>query len=196
MKFIVTIIATLLISSASYAQTSLYSMNYTMSFGTGETGEYIKSASFRGFTFEGRGFISDQFSLGGLFTWSTFYEKLAGSTFTSDNYTLTGTQYRYINAYPLLFQAHWYSNPDVFEPRFYLGGGLGPYKIDQRTNFGVWSVEERNWHFGISPEVGLVLPVSMSTMLNVSVRYHYVFKAKNTIDHSWIGLSVGLAWGD
>lgn len=195
MKYLATIIIALLISSAGYSQ-SIYSMNYTMSFGSGETADFISSASFRGFTFEGRGFVSDQFSLGGLFTWSTFYEKLAGETYTQGFTTITGTQYRYINAYPILFQAHWYSNDDEFEPRAYLGGGLGPYKMDQRLNAGVWSIQENHWHFGFSPEVGLLFPVSMSTMLNVSFRYHYVFKAKDTIDQSWFGLSVGFAWGD
>lgn len=195
MKYIVTIVVALLISSASYAQ-SLYSMNYTMSFASGETAKYISSASFRGFTFEGRGFVSDQVSLGGLFTWTTFYEKLAGESYTQGVTTLTGTQYRYLNTYPILFQAHWYSNTDSYEPRFYLGGGLGPYKIDQRTNVGVWSVQENNWHFGMSPEVGILLPMNMNTTFNVSFRYHYVFKVKDTIDQSWFGLSVGFAWGD
>ena len=195
MKYILIIVTAVLISSASYSQ-SLYSLNYTMSFGMGETADYISSPSFRGMTFEGRGFVSDQFSLGGLFTWSTFYEKLAGATVSEGTMTLTGTQYRYINAFPILFQGHWYSNTDQYEPRIYLGAGLGPYKINQRTNLGVYSIEERNWHFGISPEVGLLFPISMDTQLNISVRYHYVFKAKDTIDHSWLGLSLGFAWGD
>jgi hypothetical protein len=195
MKYFITIIAAFLISAAAYSQ-AIYSLNYTMSFGVGETGDYIRSASFRGMTFEGRGFVTDQVTLGGLFNWATFYEKLGGETFSLENTTLTGTQYRYINAFPLLFQAHWYSNDDEFEPRLYLGGGLGAYKINQRTNIGVWSLEERNWHFGLSPEVGLLFPVSMDTQFNISLRYHYVFKAKDTIDHSWFGLSVGFAWGD
>jgi hypothetical protein len=195
MKYFITIIAAFLISAAAYSQ-AIYSLNYTMSFGVGETGDYIRSASFRGMTFEGRGFVTDQVTLGGLFNWATFYEKLGGETFSLENTTLTGTQYRYINAFPLLFQAHWYSNDDEFEPRLYLGGGLGAYKINQRTNIGVWSLEERNWHFGLSPEVGLLFPVSMDTQFNISLRYHYVFKAKDTIDHSWFGLSIGFAWGD
>lgn len=195
MKYIVIIFAAVLISAASYSQ-AIYSVDYTMSFGVGETGDYINSASFRGMTFEGRGFVSDQFSLGGLFTWTTFYEKLAGESYTEGYSTLTGTQYRYINAFPILFQAHWYSNDDEFEPRVYLGGGIGPYKMNQRTNVGVWSLEHRNWHFGVSPEVGLLFPISMDTQFNISFRYHYVFKAKDTIDHSWFGLSLGFAWGD
>lgn len=195
MKYIIIIITAVLLSSASYAQ-SLYTLNYTMSFGTGETGDYISSTSFRGMTFDGRGFVSDQFSLGGLFTWSTFYEKLAGASYTDGTATLTGTQYRYLNAFPMLFQGHWYSNTDPYETRVYLGGGLGAYKMNQRLNFGTYSIENNYWHFGVSPEVGLLFPVSMDTQLNVSVRYHYVFKVKDTIDYSWIGLSIGFAWGD
>jgi hypothetical protein len=195
MKYIITIAVALMITAVASSQ-SLYSFDYTVSFGSGETADYIQSPSFRGITFEGRGFVDDQISLGGLFTWSTFYEELAGATFTYESATLTGTQYRYINAFPLLFQAHYYLGTDELQPRAYLGGGLGAYKINQRTNLGVWSIEERNWHFGVSPEVGLLFPVSFDSYLNISFRYHYVFKAEGTIDHSWFGLSLGMAWGN
>jgi hypothetical protein len=195
MKYILVFVTALLISSASYSQ-SLYSLDYTMGFGVGKTADYISSPSFRGFTFEGRGFVSDNVSLGGLFTWSTFYEKLGGATYTQDNATLTGTQYRYINAFPILFQAHYYLSTDDQEPRVYLGGGLGTYKMIQRLNAGVWSVENNAWHFGFSPEVGMVYPISFTTYLNVSFRYHYVVKTKEVGDYSWFGLSLGLAWGD
>ncbi len=194
MKYLITLAIASLLSLASYSQ-SMYSFNYTMSFASGKTADYIESPSFRGMTFEGRGFISDHVSLGGLFNWSTFYEELAGATFTYETSTVTGNQYRYINAFPMLFQAHYYLGTDDLEPRLYLGGGTGAYKINQRTNLGVYSIEERNWHFGFSPEVGLLFPVSFDSYLNVSFRYHYVFKAEHTVDHSWFGLSVGLAWG-
>lgn len=195
MKYLLTIIAAILISSASYSQ-AIYSANYTMSFGVGETAEYIKSASFRGFTFEGRAFVSDNLTVGGLFTWSTFYEKLGGATYINDTRTVTGTQYRYINAYPLLAQAHYYLSNDKYGPRVYMGGGLGAYKIVQRTNVGVWTQEDNNWHFGLAPEVGVLLPISMDTQVNISFKYHYAFKAKDTIDQTWFGLNVGFAWGD
>jgi len=195
MKYIVTIIIALLIGTAAYSQ-AIYSLNYTMSFTSGETHKYIQNASFRGLTFEGRGFVSDRVSIGGLFTWTTFYEKLGGASYTDETTTITGTQYRYLNAYPLLVQAHYYLGTDPYDPRVYLGGGLGAYKMNQRTNIGVWSLERNNWHFGLSPEVGVLFPISMDTKLNVSFRYHYVFKAKDTTDHSWFGLSVGFAWGD
>jgi len=195
MKYSLIVFAALTLSLSSYAQ-GLYTLNYTMGFGVGSTSEYISSPSFRGMTFEGRGFISDNVSLGGLFTWTTFYEKLGGASYTQDNATLTGTQYRYINAFPMLFQAHYYMSTDQYSPRVYLGLGTGAYKMRKRTNIGVWTTEDNEWHFGISPEVGLLFPVGMDTQFNLSLRYHYVLKAKYTTDYSWFGLSVGFAWGD
>ncbi len=195
MKYILIIFTVLTLTMTSYAQ-GLYTLNYTMGFSVGSTSEYISSASFRGMTFEGRGFVSDNVSIGGLFTWTTFYEKLGGASFTQDNATLTGIQYRYINAFPILFQAHYYLQTDPYAPRVYLGAGTGAYKMVRRTNICVWSHEYNQWQYGISPEVGLLFPIGMDSQFNLSFRYHYVVKAKKTTDYSWFGLSVGFAWGD
>ncbi|MBN2173989.1 MAG: hypothetical protein JW731_07650 [Bacteroidales bacterium] len=195
MKLLVTLMGVAFITLATQSQ-SIYSLNYTMGFGVGETSDFIGSPSFRGVTFEGRGFLDDQFSLGGYFSWSTFYEKLAGEKFTDGTATLTGTQYRYINAFPMLFQAHYYFGTDEYEPRAYLGAGAGAYKMIQRVDLGVWSIEENHWHFGLSPEVGIFYPVGMDSQLNVNLKYHYVFGVENSLNYSWFGLSVGFAWGD
>lgn len=196
MKYTITIILAVFLSFTGYSQSSIYTLDYTMGLATGDMGEYIGSTSFRGFTFEGRGFVTDNVSLGGLFSWQTFYEEQKGATYTQNTLTLTGNQYRYINAFPVLFQAHYYFNDDQYAPRAYLGGGLGAYKINKRTEAGVWALEERKWHFGVSPEVGVLLPVSMTTQFNISMRYHYAFKTNESNPYSWFGLSIGFAWGD
>lgn len=195
MKYILTVLIALFISVASYSQ-SLYSLNYTMSLGVGDQGDFVSAASFRGLTFDGRGFISDQFSMGGLFTWTTFYEKLGGATYTDETLTITSTQYRYINAFPMQVTAHYYTSDDSYSTRAYLGGGLGAYKINQRVNTGSYAFEDNYWHFGFSPEVGVLIPINMDTQFNISLKYHYAVKTKNTINYSWFGLNVGFAWGD
>lgn len=194
MKYILTLLAAILISGVSYSQ-GIYILDYTMSFGVGETGDYINKASFRGFTFEGREFVSENVSLGGVFTWSTFYEKLTDESFTEDDMTITGTQYRYLNAFPILFQAHYYLSTEDDKPWIYLGCGTGAYKMIQRTDVGIWTLEDNKWHFGVSPEVGLYYPISGSTGINISLKYNYVLKTSETMDYSWFGLNVGIAWG-
>lgn len=96
-----------------------------------------------------------------------------------------------------MVQAHYYLSNDKYGPRVYLGGGLGTYKVVQRTNIGVWSVEDNNWHFGFAPEVGVLLPLSMDTQFNISFKYNYVVKTKDTnYNQTWFGLNLGFAWGD
>lgn len=195
MKYIVTVIAVAFLTIATQSQ-GLYSLTYTMGFNAGESADYISNASFRGFSFDGRGFISDQVSIGGFFNWQTFYQELAGETYVDGTSTVTATQYRYINAFPILLQAHYYLGTDEYEPRAYFGAGLGTYKVEKRTDIGVWSVEDDHWHFGMSPEVGLLYPVGMGSYFNINLKYHYVFGVDDSIDYSWFGLGVGFAWGD
>lgn len=195
MKYLVTIIAAFLLTIVTQSQ-SLYTLNYNMSFGLGETGDYISKPSFRGLSFDGRGFLTDQISLGGYFSWTTFFEERANDIYTDGTATLTGTQYRYINAFPILLQGHYYLGTDEYEPRFYFGAGLGTYKMIQRTDIGVWSIEENHWHFGMSPEVGLLYPVGMSSQLNINLKYHWVLGVDDSLDYSWLGVSIGFAWGD
>jgi hypothetical protein len=195
MKYLVTIIVVAFLAISSQSQ-GLYTLNYTVGFGAGKTADFIGSPSFRGVTFDGRGFISDQVSIGGYFNWQTFYEDLSGASYVDGTATLTGNQYRYINAFPMLVQAHYYFGTDEYAPRAYLGAGLGTYKMIQRVDAGVWSVEKNNWHFGMSPEVGLLYPFGMGSQLNINLKYHYVFGVDSSIDYSWFGLSVGFAWGD
>ncbi|MCD4735620.1 MAG: hypothetical protein K8R53_06220, partial [Bacteroidales bacterium] len=101
---------------------------------------------------------------------------------------------RYINSYPFLVTAHYYLG-DYDASRAFLGAGVGAYRIIQRTNVGIYGIEDKNWHFGISPEAGIILPVSFETSLFVSLKYNHAFKAKDTIDFSYFSLHVGFAWG-
>lgn len=195
MKYIVTMIAVAFLTIATQSQ-GLYNLTYTMGFGAGKTSEFIGSASFRGFTFEGQGFVTEQVTVGGLFNWQTFYEELSGASYTDGTATLTGTQYRYINAYPMLLTGHYYFGTDKYEPRFYLGAGLGAYVVDQEVQAGVWTVENNYWHFGMSPDLGMLYPVGMDSYFNIGLRYHYVIKSNDSMDYSWFGLNVGFAWGD
>lgn len=194
MKYTYTILVVLLISITSYSQ-GFYNINYTMSMAVGETGEYISSPSFRGLSFEGGEFISDNVSIGGVITWSVFFEKSTNESFTEDNMTITGTQYRYLNVFPILFQAHYYINSDDDKPSVYMGGGAGAYRMVKRTSLGIWQSEQNSWHFGISPEVGILIPLGISTDLNIGMKYHYVIKTSETTDFSWFGLNVGIALG-
>lgn len=175
------------------AQSSVFNLTYNMSFPAGEFQNYISRGSFRGFGFEGRGFVSDDFSVGGLFSWAVFNEKTSRLE-QGNGIDVSGVQFRYVNAYPLAANFHyWLGEP--FGSRIYFGAGLGAYKINQRTEIGLIALTNDNWHFGFYPEIGTMIPVGTgNTGINVGLKYHYAVSNSNADAYGWISLDIGFAF--
>ena len=190
-KLFITILIALS-SLGAMAQDGLFAVTYSMAMPLGSTSDYISKFSPRGFGVEGRGFLNDNISLGGSFTWNVFFEELKNETFTQGTESITANQFRYINTYPINFTAHYYFG-DYGSTRFNVGLGLGAYKINRRTEFGIFQVEHNYWHFGLAPEAGVLIPLGASTDIMLSVRYNYAFKTEG-VDYSWLGFNVGFAW--
>lgn len=193
MKYIFIILFSLL-SYSGFSQ-GLFALTYDISVPLGETSDYTGKTSFRGFGMEGKSFISNNVALGGSFAWQTFYESEGVQTITEGTTTVTGTPYKYINSFPFLVTGNYFLNNED-EVRAYFGGGLGMYHIIQRTDMGLYSVEDKNWHFGLAPEVGIIVPVGYSTSyFLVNLKYNYAFKANDSVNHSYLGINVGFAFG-
>jgi hypothetical protein len=173
----------------------LATVGYTMSFATGETADFISKASFRGITLDGRGFLTDYVSLGGSVNWTTFYENPPEQTIRDGSLSITGTPYKYINACPILFNVHFYRGIPDEGLRIYGGVGIGTYYINQRTDMGLWTSTEDHWHFGFAPEIGLLLPVGVSSSVIVSVKWNYALKSGDSINYNWFGLNIGFSIG-
>jgi len=205
MKKILTISACLLFSVAVFGQYKggLWSYTYDISFGLGETSDFIGAASFRGMSIAGSGFVTDKIAIGGSFGWTTFYEKTNNKTeefdFIDDDGervtgALWGTQYRYINSFPILVTAKWYSKNPVFETfSFFAGLGAGTSIIKRRLEIGVIAIDETKWHFTIAPEVGLVYGLGEGVKAFLSGQYYYSLKTNETPSHSQFTLHLGLA---
>jgi hypothetical protein len=193
MKKILYIIVFGLVSGLTTAQDGLFALTYNMGLPLGETADYIGKYSFRGFGMEGRGFVSDNISLGGSFSWNVFFEERLNETFTQGTESLTSDQFRYINAYPINFMAHYYFGTYESEVRFHAGLGVGAHKINRRTEFGTYALEHNYWHFGMTPDVGVLVPMNYRSNLLISVRYNYAFEAKS-VAYSYLGFNIGFAW--
>lgn len=177
------------------AQDYFFGLSYDMAAPLGETSDYVSKYSWRGVSFEGRSFLQSNLSVGFFFGWNVFSDKITGD-FTNDTRTYSGTQLRFINAFPLLLEGHYYLGED-FNTRPYLGLGLGTNRTRQRTEMGLFAVDNNNWQFELCPSVGVLIPTgSYSTAVHLSLRYHYAFKAGDSLDNSYLGINVGLAWWD
>ena len=200
MKKIIIIIA-VFTSTASFAQRSFWSFNYEMSFAAGEQVDYISDPSFRGWGLEGRGFLTQNMSVGGSFSWQVFdqiYRNLPPTNLENEtgniNGTITGTQYRFINTLPILFNGHYYlGNDGTMRP--YFGLSIGTSWVEQRTDIGLISIQSEGWGFVVQPEFGLMIPFGLTGAgTNISGKFRYITKTADTIPISFFTLGIGLAF--
>lgn len=200
MKKILIFIA-LLVSTSSFAQRAFWSFNYGMSFGIGEQQDYIESGSFRGFSIDGRGFLTDNISVGGIFAWEVFDEikdnlgpQPIDAGVDGVEGVITGTQYRFINTLPIMVNSHFYLGSDG-TVRPYFGLGLGTSYVEQRTDIGFISIKGQKWGFAVQPEVGVVVPFGLTGAgANISGRFRYTTETSETLPISFFTLSVGLGF--
>ena len=200
MKKLLIIIA-VLASSTAFAQSAFWSFNYHMSFGTGEQQDYIERGSFRGFGIDGRGFITDNISIGGAFSWEVFDEikrNLPPQEIESDienvSGTISGVQYRYLNTLPIMVNGHFYLGTDG-AVRPYFGLGIGTSYVDERTDIGLVSLQGKKWGFALQPEVGVMIPFGLTgAAANISGKFRYTTETSETVPVSFFTIGVGLGF--
>ena len=191
MKYIISFFILIGISLSVNSQ-SLFTLKYGVAFPMGKTrSDLISKTSWRNYGFEGRYFMTGNVAVGGSFDWQVFYEETPAQVYNDGTLNVHGKTYRYINAYPILVTGHYYLK-DYFSPGPYFGLGVGPAKIDQRTEMGLFSATDNYWHFGLAPEIGFHYPYSPSFGLELKVRYFYALKTSSADSYSWLGLGIGL----
>ena len=189
MKILIISVFALITSVSAFGQGFYTNLGYDVSFPMGNTKDFTSPASFRGFTFSGGYFINDNLAVEFRWSWHVFYEEIPFDVYEEGTRAISGKQYRSINAFPMTFGAKYFFSDDGFRP--YVGFGVGPYKTRKRTEMGIYYVEDRNWHFGLTPELGFVYNFSTGVGIMTNVRYDYMMKAGNVGTQGNISLSVG-----
>ena len=184
------------------AQSFLGVLSYSMGLGTERTGEFIDDVSFKGFQFEGRSFTNRNWTFGGTFGWNVFDEQsyeLVHLEDGNDAADVQGNQIRYINSFPIMANGHYYFMKRRDPIRPFIGLNAGVYYISQRFQLGIYEVNESNWHFGLAPEIGFLIPVG-DVAIMTNAKYNYAFSAGKPLgggtdnSHSYISFNIGLAF--
>lgn len=193
-KILLTGIFVILIGMSSFAQGGgIWNFNWNMGFPMGETADFIGQPSFRGFSIEGRGFVTNKITIGGIGAWNVFYENLGEVTNTAGTKTINGYKRRYMNVMPLMVTGHYYFLQGSVQP--YIGVGVGTYYIESRDFMGIYYVQGKDWHFGFAPEVGVVMPFANSnTGININFKYNMAAKTKEEASYTWLGVNVGISY--
>ena len=202
-KHIITFI--ILLSVSSFAQEFISDFTWNFGFPVSNMKEYVKENSYKGFGIEGRRFLNKNLSAGLFFGWNIFDERVDKPIeIDGENYggTVSGIQIRYVNSFPMMANMHYYFGKRK-DFRFYLGANAGIYYILQRLDLGVWRLDSDNWHFGLAPEAGILIPLDNGqTHIIVNVKYNYAFDSgtglgkKDDNYYSYWGINFGFAFSN
>ena len=135
--------------------------------------------------------MKDNISVGLYFGWNVFAEK-TDSLISFQRADVSGVQYRYVNAFPIMATAHYYLGQRR-GIRPYVGTGLGTIHSKYRLEIGTVAFEANQWHLAVAPEIGVIIPVNWNARAMINARYNYGFKANN-IKLSYWTIGVGIGW--
>lgn len=167
---------------------------YSIGFGTGDVGDFISNTSFRGFSFDYRHHINPNIALGAHLGWNTFYQEQPSATYTIDNESLTGKQYRYSNNFPMLVTGSYFFRPDdTISP--FAALGVGTMYTRRNTDMNVYTVEQEAWNFALQPEVGVYFQTADLFAIVASLKYRHGFQAGDfNEDQSYLSINLGFAF--
>ena len=172
---------------------SNFSVLYSVGIPMGALSDHTSEVSARGMTMEYQKFIKSNISVGVNFGYSVFYEKLPYGSYTSGTATLTGTQYRYNNLFPMLVNGQYHLNSDgAIKP--YVGLGIGTIYNIRNTDMGLWTVEQNNWHFLVTPEAGITFGIGQNTALKLNAKYDNAFKTDKADSFANLNFNIGFVF--
>jgi outer membrane protein W len=162
-----------------YAQSNV-TFNYSIGFPSGDLSDFTKQVSFRGATFDFRKMVNPNIGVGFSLGWNVFYEELASDTYTVDNVSLSGKQYRYSNHIPMMINPTYYLKPgETINP--YVSLGIGTMYTRRNTDMNLYTVEQEAWNFLLQPEIGMQYMLSDMNAINLSGKFNYGFKAGTSL---------------
>jgi hypothetical protein len=190
------LISLLCLAQGTFAQSAYSVVHYGVAVPAGETRAHIEQTGWRGIGLEFGRFITPKVSVGLAATWNVMYQNMGRRTVQVENdLTLTGNQYRYFNALPVLVTGRYFFRgqlpPNILP---FVGLGAGAIHARRETQMGLYTISNAGWQVGIFPEAGLgyVLPAGVAFF--VSARYNQGFSTSALPATSYVGVNIGLAY--
>jgi hypothetical protein len=189
-------IVLLLAPTSVQAQEWFTGATYDVSFPAGDLQEFIEDPSWLGVSLTFRKQVDRNMTAGLLFGWQVFSER-TDETVQLENGAATGTQDRYVNSFPIMLNAHYYLG-ERGNIRPYVGLNAGGLIVLRRYAIGIVVLDNDSWEWGVTPEIGAVVPLNRDTALLLQGKFTYSFTgedlAGSDMKIAYYGISIGFAW--
>jgi hypothetical protein len=169
---------------------------WNISFPTEDTKKFVDEESFRGFGLEFRKEFRPATTIGIMGSWEVFHERVDES-FTIGSATVTGSQDRYINSFPIMLGLHRYFG-EAGGRQPYIGLNGGGFVVIQTLRLGIAEWETDTWEWGVMPEAGFIIPIDRGSAFVVNARYSLALTGEDLNDNDWNlsywGIRAGFCW--
>jgi outer membrane protein W len=190
------LVLVLLLGADAYAQDYWFGFEYNTVMASGDAANFIGDWSWRGGSFGGRRLVRENTTVGFWTGWHVMNEVSAETVSfrgEENNLDFSGTQYRYLNSFPIMVNGHWYGGTmGRFRP--YIGLNVGTYFIERRVEVGLFVFDDDNWHFGLAPEVGVTFPLGWRARGLFNARFNWAASTGGSGDITYWNLGFGVAW--
>jgi opacity protein-like surface antigen len=193
MKKILLLLVSVICIQMAQAQKGYGAVTYSMAVPMGDMSNYIDQISYRGTNIEFYWHLKKNIDVGAEVGWNVFYAREDKATYTHETEAITGIQYRYINAVPMLASVRWRKPGGDLQP--YVGAGVGTSSMNRSTDFGLYRIINNTWQFCLRPEAGLIYKLSEATSATAGVKYYANFENDEQDAQTFLTVNVGFVFG-
>lgn len=152
--------------------------------------DFIGDISVQGFSIDVRYFAFGNIGIGASVAFDSLSTKETGSV-KWGNSTINGIHRRDLSYTPILLKGYYaWREKEKFIP--YVALGAGAARTARRINAGYFALSDDTWHFTMSPEVGLHIPVG-PTVLIANGRLGYLVGGGGQDAQMFGNVSVGIS---
>jgi hypothetical protein len=169
-----------------------WTVSYPMSLPLGDLHNYSSNTSFRGINFEFSKRVRSNVEANLETGWNVFYHHEDTKEYKVGTASITGSQYRYTNAVPILAGLKLYPKGITKGVSPFVGLGLGTLYVNRSTDFGLYRITTETWQFCIRPEAGFLFQLQPSTYLFAGLKYYLPFSTNDLDGQSYLSLNIGL----
>jgi hypothetical protein len=175
-------------------------LSYTMAQPSGDASDFANNFSWLGFSVEGDWFIRDKISAGFIAGWQEIYKEEGQGSYTFSNGTVTGARvYKHLGSLPLLARARYWTGTPGDRAHAFAGLGVGTYWMKQTVDAGIYTADEDHWHFGVAPEIGVLVKTGYDIGWTLNARYNYPistgdYLAGKSASWSYWGFGIGVSY--
>ena len=205
MKWMIVVLCLCAAASTTSAQRYFASLMWSVATPAGSYRSFVTETSASGIGLDLQWWVKDQISAGvtvGYNMWSDVYRN-STHNFQSGEYdaAINGTQIHTVNSVTIMASSRYVfgRSRDV---RPFVGVAAGAITSNQVLDVGFVEFNETNWHLGVAPSVGVLIPVSWQTMVDLSARMSYGFPSgtplydASTHTISFWSINAGVTFGN